>query len=225
MKALIVCTSHHEVTSAPPTGIWLSDLTHFVETLAKRRIPFTLVSPKGGAIPIDERSLDNKDKLNQKWLENADFKQQLSSALTPAEVRAEDYLILYIVGGYGALWDLPDHEGLQHIIKTLYERNGMVCAVGHGVSALLNVRLSEGVLLIQDKYLTAFSSLEEKMIRSLPPLPMQLEEELRKRGANYTKSYIPFVTHIEVDERLVTGQNTNSAYKVASKVMEEMFEK
>jgi putative intracellular protease/amidase len=56
-------------------------------------------------------------------------------------------------------------------------------------------------------------------------VPFHLEDLLKERGAHYTKAMIPFVEFIEMDERLITGQNPNSAKKVATKALEELFEK
>jgi putative intracellular protease/amidase len=123
------------------------------------------------------------------------------------------------------MWDFPENMELQHITKRIYERNGMVTAVSHGVCGLLNVRLSDGSFLIQDKYLTGYSNVEEALVSFVSEVPFHLEDKLKERGAHYTKTMIPFVEFIEMDERLITGQNSHSARKVASKALEELFEK
>ena len=123
------------------------------------------------------------------------------------------------------MWDLPDNTDLQEITREIYENNGTVSAVCHGVCGLLNVRLSDGSLLIKDKYLTGFSNMEETLMSFVSEVPFYLEDKLKENGAHYTKSIIPFIEFIELDERLITGQNPNSARKVASKALEELFEK
>jgi putative intracellular protease/amidase len=145
--------------------------------------------------------------------------------LKASEIEPEEYRLIYFAGGHGCLWDFIDNSELQHITQSIYERGGMVGAIGHGVAGLLNVKLSDGTLLIHDKYLTAFSNIEEKLASFVSEVPFYLEDRLREKGAHFTKSLIPFIQYIEVDERLVTGQNPNSAGKVASKIVEEMFEK
>ena len=123
------------------------------------------------------------------------------------------------------MWDLPDNTDLQEITRKIYENNGTVTAVCHGVCGLLNVKLSDGSLLIKDKYLTGFSNMEETLMSFVSQVPFYLEDKLKENGAHYTKSIIPFIEFIELDERLITGQNPNSARKVASKALEELFEK
>lgn len=226
MKVLIACTNHQAYpTKTGKTGLWLSELTHFYEKMAGRRVLMDFVSPLGGEIPIDERSLDLKDECNAKYWEDATFRNKLSNSLTPSQVQPEDYRLIYFTGGHGALWDLTENAELQDITAKIYERNGMVSAVCHGVCGLLNVKLSDGSWLVSDKYLTGFSNMEETLMRFVSEVPFYLEDKLKERGAHYTKAMIPFVEYIEMDERLITGQNPNSARKVASKALEELFEK
>jgi putative intracellular protease/amidase len=226
MKALIVCTNHNLYPNkSGKTGLWLSELTHFYDVLSKRKIIIDIVSPLGGKIPIDERSNDLKDEVNLKYLSDDDFLDKIENSLTPADVYARDYRLIYYAGGHGAMWDLHDNPELQEITRIIYENNGTVSAVCHGVCGLLNVKLSNGNFLIHEKYITGFSNVEEALMSFVSEVPFYLEDELKSHGAHYTKSMIPFIEFIEMDERLITGQNPNSARKVASKAIEELFEK
>ncbi|RCR70358.1 type 1 glutamine amidotransferase domain-containing protein [Larkinella punicea] len=226
MRALIVCTNHTDYkTKLEKTGLWLSELTHFYDELSDKEIPYDIVSPKGGRVPIDARSLKRKDNTNDKWYHNPVMKAKLENALKPEEVNAAHYQLIYFTGGHGTLWDFPENDLLQQITRQIYEGGGMVAAVCHGVSGLLNVRLSDGSLLIQDRQITGFANVEERLLGLIHEVPFLLEDELRKRNTLYRKSLIPFLPFIEVDDRLVTGQNPLSARKVGKKVMEEMVEK
>ncbi|GGM99565.1 protease I [Dyadobacter beijingensis] len=226
MKVLIVCTNHDTYPAkTSKTGLWLSELTHFYDVMAKRRIIMDFVSPLGGAIPVDERSLDLKDECNARYWEDSAFRQKLANSSKPSEIHANDYRLIYFAGGHGAMWDLTENSELQTLTRTVYERNGMVTAVSHGVCGLLNIRLSDHTLLIQDKYVTGYSNVEEALVSFVSEVPFYLEDKLKEQGAHYTKAMIPFVEHIEMDERLITGQNSHSARKVASKALEELFEK
>ncbi len=226
MKALIVCTNHTDYPTKPQkTGLWLSEATHFYDELQDRNISFDFVSPNGGLIPIDERSLESKDNTNDKWYNNPAFRDKLTNSLRPDEVNPADYQIIYFTGGHGTMWDFPNNEPLQVITRQIYERGGLVAAVCHGVSGLLNVRLSDGSLFLADRQVTGYSNLEEKLVRLDEEVPFLLEDALKAQHANYSKGLLPFMPHIDVDERLVTGQNPLSARKVGRKVVEEMFEK
>jgi len=226
MKVLIVCTNHDTYpTKTGKTGLWLSELTHFYDVMTTRRVLVDIVSPNGGSIPVDERSMDLKDDINQKYLADTLFLAKFENSLKPSDVEPRDYRLIYFTGGNGGMWDFPDNTDLQNITRKIYENNGMVTAVCHGVSGLINVRLSDGNFLIQEKYVTGFSHVEETLMSFVSEVPFHLEDKLKERGAHYTKAMIPFVEFIEMDERLITGQNPNSAKKVASKALEELFEK
>ncbi|MCE7066457.1 type 1 glutamine amidotransferase domain-containing protein [Dyadobacter sp. CY326] len=226
MKVLIVCTNHETFPNKTgKTGLWLSELTYFYDVMSKRKVLMDIVSPLGGKIPLDERSLDLKDECNAKYWEDATFRSKLDNSLSPNDVDSTDYRLIYFTGGHGAMWDFSENTALQKITREIYERNGMVSAVCHGVCGLLNVKLSDGSWLIQDKYVTGFSNVEETLMSFVSEVPYHLEDKLKERGAHYTKSMIPFMEFIEMDERLITGQNPNSAKKVASKALEELFEK
>lgn len=225
-RALIVCTNHTDFPTKPQkTGLWLSEATHFCDELADRNLPYDIASPNGGPIPIDERSLDRRDTTNEKWYNNPTFRQKLDNSLPLAAVEPANYQILYLAGGHGTLWDFPDNTRLQEIIRQVYESNGMVAAVGHGTGGLLNVQLSDGSAMLANRQITGYSNMEEKIARLDEEIPFMLEDSLRQKSEGYSKSMIPFLPHIEVDERLVTGQNPLSARKVGRKVMEEMYEK
>lgn len=226
MKVLIVCTNHDTYPSKTgKTGLWLSELTHFYDVMKKRRIIMDIVSPRGGNIPIDERSIDPRDEINLKYYNDPAFREKLTDSIPLSEVEPRDYRLIYFAGGNGCMWDFPENDTIQHITKNIYENNGTVTAVCQGVCALLNVKLSDGTYLIQDKYVTGMSKMEEALVSFVSEVPFHLEEKIRERGAHYTKTMIPFIEFIEMDERLITGQNATSAAKIASKALEELFEK
>jgi putative intracellular protease/amidase len=226
MKALIICTNHKDYPTKPnKTGLWLSELTHFYDEIADRNFTVDIASPNGGPVPIDERSLDRKDNINEKWYQNPEIRQKLENSFKLEDIDSAQYQLVYLTGGHGTMWDFPQNPKLQDITRSIYENGGMIAAVCHGVSGLLNVHLSDGTLLLHDKQVTGFSNMEEKLIRLDEEVPFMLEDELKKKNAFYSKGFIPFLPHIEVDERIVTGQNPLSARKVGRKVMEEMFEK
>lgn len=226
MKALIACTNHDTFpTKTNKTGLWLSELTHFCQVLDKQKIAYDLVSPLGGVIPIDERSLDLKDEVNRSYYEDEAFRQRLENSMKPADIDPKNYRLIYFTGGHGTMWDFPDNVDLKKLTAAIYENRGTVAAVAHGVSALLNVKLADGTLLIHDKYLTAFSNMEEKLSSMVSEVPFSLEDRLREYGAHFTKTRLPFTQYIEMDERLITGQNPASAKKIARKLVEELIEK
>ena len=58
-KILVVVTNHadFEHEKAEPTGLWFSELSHFYDVFDEAGVQMDIVSPKGGKIQIDGRSL------------------------------------------------------------------------------------------------------------------------------------------------------------------------
>lgn len=227
MKALAVCTNTGSYpTKGTKTGMWFSELVYYIEELSKRNISIDIASPLGGEIPVDPRSLESKDDVLKRYYSDEDFMAKVRHSISLSEVDASEYFIVYLVGGHGAIWDFPENLALQKIVSDVYEHYGTITAVGHGVSGLLNVRMEDGSLFVKDRYITGFSNVEEKLASFVSDeVPFYLEDRLLESGANFTKTMLPFTEHIEMDERLITGQNPSSARKVAQKLLEELWEK
>ena len=83
---------------------------------------------------------------------------RLGTTLAPSAINPDDYAAIYYAGGHGVVWDFPDNEELQAISRHIYEKGGIVSSVCHGAVGLLNIKLSDGSLLIKDKKVTGFSN-------------------------------------------------------------------
>ncbi|GAA4441635.1 type 1 glutamine amidotransferase domain-containing protein [Ravibacter arvi] len=227
MRALVVCTGVEVFPGkGTRTGIWLGELIHFFDVLTEKRIPVDITKPGGGVVPVDPKSQDSKDEIVKRYIGNEAFMDALNRVPALESIDPEPYGVVYLVGGHGAIWDLPGNEPLQKFIEAVYQANGTITAVGHGVAGLLNVRNADGSWFVKDRYLTGFSNMEEKLVSFVSEeVPFYVEDKLIEKGAHFTKTVIPFTEHIEMDERLITGQNPNSARKVAQKLIEELWEK
>lgn len=226
MKALIVCTGIGVFPSrGTKTGLWFGELVHYYDVLSKKRVEMDIVSPSGGEVPVDPRSLDSRDETIRRYQHDPLFMSKISNVPPVASVDASLYGIVYLAGGHGAMWDFPENERLQEVIAEVYQNYGTITAVGHGVGGMLNVRLSDGSWFVKDRYITGFSNMEETLSSFVSEVPYYLEDKLTEKGANFTRTMIPFTEHIEMDERIITGQNPNSARKVAQKLVEELWEK
>ncbi|WP_198555220.1 type 1 glutamine amidotransferase domain-containing protein [Siphonobacter sp. SORGH_AS_0500] len=119
------------------------------------------------------------------------------------------------------MWDFPENEALAAIGRKIYENGGVVSAVCHGPSALVNVTLSNGNYLVDGKKVNAFTNEEEVAVKLDKVVPFLLEEKLKERGALFEKSGL-WQPHVTVDQRLVTGQNPQSAKGVGEAVLAEL---
>jgi len=118
-------------------------------------------------------------------------------------------------------------SGWNYIANKMRKRYGgetgrVVSTVCHGATGLLNVNLSTGEPLIKGKKVTGFSWPEEIIAKRDDVVPFNLEEEMKKIGADYSKADKPWEVHVIEDGRLITGQNPSSARGVAEAVIKRL---
>ncbi len=222
-KMLVVLTSYPKYPNLErATGLWLGEAVHFVKKVEAAGYQVDYVSPKGGYTPIDPHSLAMADATDWEWYQNSDFMSRLGATLKPSQVNPNDYSVIYYAGGHGVVWDFPDNEELQAISRSIYESGGIVSSVCHGAVGLLNIKLSDGTLLIKGKEVTGFSNTEEKLAELDKYVPYLTEDEMVKRGAVYKKAAEPWAPFAVADQRVVTGQNPASGGPVAELVLKEL---
>lgn len=206
------------------TGLWLSELTHFWDVAEAAGYQTFLASPKGGYVPIDPESLAETvlDSGTRKYYEDRTFMNRLVETMAVAEADPANYDAIYLTGGHGVSFDFPQSAALAGLVARFYEADKVVSAVCHGPAGLLNVKLTGGESLVAGKKVTAFSWAEEEKVGRDKAVPFNLEEELQKRGANYSKAWFNFAANVVEDGRLITGQNPASAEGVGKAVVKQL---
>ena len=91
-------------------------------------------------------------------------------------------------------------------------------AVCHAPAALLNIKYADGTHIIRDRQVTGFSNSEENAVELSDTVPYLLEDELKSRGAQYSKTE-DWHAYSVIDGNLVTGQNPASSAKVAQDIL------
>lgn len=219
-KMLVVLTNTAKYpTLKRATGLWLGEAVHFVEMVEKAGYAVDYVSPMGGYVPIDPHSLQMAPDLDWQWYDDKRFMTRLGATLSPGQVKADEYSVIYYTGGHGVMYDFADDQALQALARHIYENEGIVAAVCHGVVGLLNVKLSNNSLLLKGRQVTGFSNTEEQLAELDKVVPFLTENELGARGGNYSKHDEPWKPFVVTDERLITGQNPASTGLLAEKVL------
>lgn len=219
-KILFVVTSHDKKgNTGQPTGYYLAEVAHPWEVLHEAGYEIDFVSPKGGKAPIDGFNLE--DPINKKFWDNIKYRTKIENTFKPSEVKPEAYAAIFYAGGHGTMWDFADNAELAKIAAQIYENQGLVSAVCHGPAALVNMKLSNGNYLVAGKKINAFTNEEEIAVGLEKVVPFMLETKLIERGAKFEKSGL-WQKHIVADQRVVTGQNPQSAQGVGEAVLAEL---
>lgn len=215
-KLLIVTTSHDLFgdDGSHPTGVWLEEFALPYMEFLNHGVEMTIASPKGGAMPIDPRSLPTPEQ-EQAW-ERAIVAAQHTVKLS--EVQSTDFDAIFLPGGHGPMFDLPNNSELQALLREFYEAGKIISAVCHGPAGLVGATLADGTPLVQGKVLTAYTYSEEVAAKLDQDVPFILEHRLRELGAEFI-AHPNKADHVERDGQLITGQNPNSSASIARSVI------
>lgn len=198
------------------TGLWLGELVHFYDYFKDKEVEIDLYSVKGGKVPIDPFSVSTLmlDYKTKNYMEDPEFMKLLDNTKSIHEADVSEYDAVYFTGGHGTMFDFVDNEDISRILKEMDKDIKVISSVCHGAAALLNFEENR----LKDKELTGFSNLEEQIVRKTNKIPFLLEDELKKKDANYKKAVLPMASKVVHDGNIITGQNPQSPKGVAQKV-------
>jgi len=219
-KVLIVVTNHDKLgNTGKKTGLSLHEVTNVYYPLVEAGFQVDFASPKGGLAPLDGDTAHNSDPLSKKFLEDKNTFSRLERTVALKDINPKDYKAIAFAGGHGTMWDFPDSPDVNRVTSQIYDGGGIVAALCHGPAALVNVKLANGKYLVEGKDMNSFTDSEEEAVGLSSVVPFLLETKLRKRGAKFQAGK-NFENKVVVSERLVTGQNLQSAHALGKKLAE-----
>ena len=221
MKILIVLTSHDQLgDTGKKTGFWLEEFAAPYYVFKDDGAAITLASPKGGQPPLDPKSdlSENLTELTKRFRTDSAAQAELANTKKLADVSAADFDAVFYPGGHGPMWDMPDNPTSIALIESFVKADKPVGAVCHASAALVNVRGEDGKYLVKGKRVTGFTNAEEKAVGLAGVVPFLLEDRLKERGGLYRKG-ADWMPHVEVDGKLVTGQNPASSGPAAKELL------
>jgi len=221
MKILIVLTSHDQLgDTGKKTGFWLEEFAAPYYVFKDAGAAITLASPKGGQPPLDPKSdlSENLTELTKRFRTDSAAQAELVNTKKLADVSAADFDAVFYPGGHGPMWDMPDNPTSIALIEAFVKAGKPVGAVCHAPAAFVNVRGKDGEYLVKGKRVTGFTNAEEKAVGLAEVVPFLLEDRLKERGGLYRKG-ADWTPHVEVDGKLVTGQNPASSGPAAKELL------
>lgn len=232
MRALIVTTSHGVLnapgeTTGKATGIAISELTHPYYSYLDAGMQVDVASIKGGQIPIDPSGFGRAmiSPEDERYLNDPTLLAKVENSLRIDDVDFTAYDAIFIVGGWGAAYDLGYSEVLANKIGEAYygAKEPLMGSVCHGALGFINVKDLNGNKLIAGRAMTGVTDKQVKEL-NIELTPLHPETELRKAGAVFesqTAFRDVFATHVAIDaeQRFITGQNQNSGLETAQKMI------
>lgn len=221
MKILIVLTSHDQLgDTGKKTGFWLEEFVAPYYVLKDAGAAITLASPKGGRPPLDPKSElpENQTELTKRFRTDTAAQAELAHTKKLADVSADDFDAVFYPGGHGPMWDMANNATSIALIEAFVKADKPVGAVCHAPSALINVRGKDGEYLMKRRRVTGFSDAEEDAVGLTAVVPFLLEDRLKERGGVYSKG-ANWAPYVQVDGKLVTGQNPASSGPAAEELL------
>lgn len=221
MKILIVLTSHDRLgDTGEKTGFWLEEFAAPYYVLKDAGAAVTLASPKGGQPPVDPKSdlPENQTEATKRFRADPAAQAELANTKKLADVSANDFDAVFFPGGHGPMWDLYDNADAIALIENFVKADKPVAAVCHAPVALANVRNKDGEYLVKGRHVTGFTNTEEDAVGLTSVIPFLLEDKLKERGGIYGRA-ADWAPYIEIDGKLVTGQNPASSEPAAEALL------
>jgi putative intracellular protease/amidase len=217
-KVLIVVSGEGRDGGRTRPGYEFDELAQAWLILGANGFEVEVASPLGGAVEADKYNAG--DAFNAALLANPDAMRRLAATRRIADLVAADYAAVYVVGGKGAMFDLPRDAALAALLAEVYDNGGIVAAVCHGPAALAEVRLRDGEFLVAGRAMTGFSNEEEAIFGKTwaKEFPWLLEDAMRSRGARWQEAPL-MMPKVVVDGRLITGQNPYSTPALAEAIV------
>lgn len=222
-KVLFVVTSHSILgKTGRTTGIWFEELAtpYYVFTDAGYKV--RVVSVAGGPVPIDPESLlkdGNNPPSVERFLQDSSAKDQIRYSNSTTSLNIEDYEAIFLPGGHGTMWDLPNSCDLARLVMGFYAAGKPVGAVCHGPAGLIGSCKPNGEPLVKGLRMTGFTNGEEEAVELTGVVPFLLENRLTELGATFVNSD-NFQPNTIIDGNLITGQNPQSSEGTANALLD-----
>lgn len=210
---LMIVTSAGHMANGKATGIWLEEFAVPYLLFTQAGYDVTVASPQGGQAPVDPGSA--ADAHAGEWTSAA---PKLATTVPLSQISADRFDAVFLPGGHGTMFDLPHNPVLGNLLGTFAKQDKIIAAVCHGPAGFVGVTRADGKTLVDGKTITSFTDAEEAAVNLTEAMPFLLESELRKEGAKFIPG-AKWAAHVQVDGKLITGQNPASSKAAAEAVI------
>lgn len=226
-RALVVCTNHNRLDPKnQDTGAFGSEFTVPYYAFLNAGLEVDMASPKGGEIPVQPPSwswpLASAD--DRRFMADKDAMRKLKNSKPIAQLNPNDYDVIFMAGGWGAAYDLMQSDDLADFVTRANAAGKILGSVCHGALGLCSAKGIDGQPLVKGRRVTGVTN-DQINTFGIAVTPKHPERELKEAGAIYECQHgwlDPFMTHTSIDGNLITGQNQNSGYETAHRILEKL---
>jgi putative intracellular protease/amidase len=220
-RALVIVPSRDFLSmKSKPTGYRLLEVAQAWDTFKKAGMSVDLACNGGGRPAVDTAGCA-LDSIALMLRSDTAFQHALSRMQSIALAKPERYTVAFFTGGLGALWDYIEIADFTRVASAVHARGGILATVGAGAAVLLTVKGAKDTTLAFGARLTCVSDEEVELDGFSNDVPYLLETALRRGGASYFR-LPPHTENTIVEDRLITGQNAESARETARTVLEKL---
>lgn len=215
-----------------PVGFWWAELTHPYLEFRDHGYEVTIASPDGGALeadaysdPEDPSGYSADDLVSLGFKHSPSHRALLEGTPALADVAAEDFDAVFLVGGQGPMTTFADDPRVHALVRASIESGRPTALVCHATCVLLTATTSSGELIVSGRTWTGFADSEEAVADAAVGRRLQpfwIEERARALdGTNFITGG-PFRSFAVRDGNLITGQQQHSGAAAARLVVEAL---
>lgn len=206
---VVVVSSAGRDSGRTRPGFEMDELSQAWRIFTDNGFRVIIASPAGGEVQADR--FNRAAAYNAAFLADTAAMHSLANTQATAGLDARRFDAIFIVGGKGAMFDLPVDTALARLAGEMYDRGAVVAAVCHGPAGLVRATTRDGRRLLAGRAVTGFTNEEESVFgkKWAAQFAFQLEDEVRSAGARWEEASL-MLPHVAIDGRLITGQNPYS---------------
>lgn len=217
----IVSNAHFHGKSKLPAGASFSEIVNAYHTFKQAGYTVEFVSPEGGAVPL--AYIDTSDSLHKQYLYDGEFMFALKNTKKPSHLQAKDFRAVHYIGGSSAMYGVADNTGIAQLVMDIYEKhNGIISSVCHGTAGIVHLKTKDGKYLVEGKRISGYpEDFEKQTAEYFKQFPFLIKRTVLERQGSFHFGK-PDEVHVEVDGRVITGQNWQSSEPVAKEIIKQL---
>jgi putative intracellular protease/amidase len=217
----ILSSAHFHGNSKLPAGASFPEIVHAYQTFKQAGYTVDFMSPEGGAVPL--AYIDTSNELYKAHLYNSDLMFGLKHTKLASQLQAKDYRAVHYIGGSNAMYGVADNANIAKLVMAIYEQhNGIISAVCHGTAGIVHLKTKDGKYLVDGKRISGYpEDFENKSADYFQQFPFLIKQTILERNGSFHVGK-QSGAHIEVDGRIITGQNYLSSAFVAEAIIKQL---